>query len=348
MRIESGKRTQGKVGGWLHSLTRGEGDSLATSAAPQSASRQKLAPLDRRDRVYRRLLSLCRLSGKHRQDLLARGCSSEEITVASYATLPLQGRARICKQIREGNVLSLDGVPGFYLGNGERRAYWTLAGSPGLLIPCHAPDGRIRGLRIRPDDTGGAGKYRWLSSAKRSGGVGSGVHCHIARPAVVQDSRVWIVEGEIKANISAPRLGAVVVSIPGVDTWTQALPDLAELLPDCGRVVVALDSDWRDKLAVHQAAWNLVMALETLGYNTEVALWACTTKGLDDLLVSKGFPELHPASALPEPTWPAKVSSRRMADAPERKLTVLPILEARQALAWAFQMGLATTPTPCA
>jgi hypothetical protein len=343
MRTESSSPAKSKPGGWIHWLADGAGrDGPCAPAARRTAPSRPRAPLDRRDRVYRRLLSLCRLSGKHREDLLARGCSEEEIRQGGYGSLPLRGRARLCRQIAAGDALALEGVPGFCRRDGEGGDYWTLAGSPGLLIPCRAPDGRVRGLRIRPDDPGGEGKYRWLSSADRPGGTGSGAHCHVARPGVVRDERVWIVEGEIKANISAARLGAVVVSIPGVDSWARALPDVLDLLPAGGRVVVALDADWREKSPVHLAAWNLSLALQTLNYHTEVALWDVNHKGLDDLLTAGPTPELHhPQSALPAPVWSPKISSRLLADAPSRT-AARPLLPAgRLGMRTSFRRGWA-------
>ncbi|MGH7171502.1 MAG: toprim domain-containing protein [Gemmataceae bacterium] len=204
--------------------------------------------------------------------MLNRGYRSGEVELRDYRSLPLQGRARIALEIQASE--RLDGVPGFYTGSNERGSYPALAGSPGLFIPVRAPNKHIRGLRIRPDNANGAGKYRWLSSADKPGGIGPDASCHISRPLLlpVEDRTVWITEGEIKADLSAERLGAVVVSIPGVDLWSRALPDLAELLPNGGRIVVALDADWRDKPRVHLALSGLLLACTSLGYETGVAL----------------------------------------------------------------------------
>ena len=37
-----------------------------------------------------------------------------------------------------------------------------------------------------------------------------------------QPGTVWIVEGELKADLSSERLWAVVLSIPGVSVWRKA------------------------------------------------------------------------------------------------------------------------------
>jgi hypothetical protein len=128
---------------------------------------------------------------------------------------------------------------------------------------------------------------------------------------------VWITEGEIKADLSAERLGAVVVSIPGVELWSRALPDLEELLPHGGRVVVALDADWREKPRVHNAFFNILLACTTLGYETEAALWDVRSgKGLDDLLINGDRPEIHPAAAIPAPRWEMKLTSQMLSELP--------------------------------
>ena len=178
------------------------------------------------------------------------------------------------------------------------------------------PNGWIRGYQIRPGDPRKGGKYRWLSSANRPGGTSSGVNCHVARPlsGAVGDEAVWITEGIFKADLAAERLGANVVSIPGVGCWRQAMPDLAELLPHGGDVVVAMDSDWRENAAVHEAAWCLAQVCAAIGYGVEVALWEPTHKGLDDLLTAGMRPRRTGPAAVPAPAWVPKVSSRRLAE----------------------------------
>jgi hypothetical protein len=270
-----------------------------------------LASLERRNRVYRRLVYLLSLSDAHRKQLLARGYSDAEIELRDYRSLGLQGRARLAQEIQAAELL--DGIPGFYIAGNERGTYPTLAGSPGLLIPVRAPNKQVRGMRIRPDDAGEGGKYRWFSSADKLGGTASGSFCHVARPVLrqVEDPTIWITEGEIKADLSAERLGAVVVSIPGVDLWSRALADLAELLPNGGRVVVALDADWREKPRVHHALYSLLMACPGLGYETGAALWDLTSgKGLDNLLIAGHQPEILPPTAIPAPRWEMKLTSR--------------------------------------
>jgi hypothetical protein len=258
------------------------------------------------------------LHGRHQKELEQRGYLREEIERRAYRTLPLQHRAYLAGQAHGGDASLLAGVPGFYLRTGsDGSAFWTLAGRPGLLIPCLDSWGRIRAFRVRPDEPGPDGaKYVWLSSKGRPGGTGSGTHCHVSRPLSgrLQDVAVWVTEGEIKADLASERLGAVLLSIPGVGLWSRCLPDLADLLPGGGRVVIAMDADWRDKPPVHTAAWRLCLASGLLGYEVKVASWHTAKKGLDNLLTAGLTPALRPPGDLPPPDWKGRVASVILAE----------------------------------
>src|SRR5262249_16317333 len=149
----------GGGGGWVHPL-----DSRPSRIQQHSSIiyNNAIAPLDHRDAVYRGLLHASGLDQRHREQLAQRGYTHEQYLAREYRTLGLTGRARKCRSLLDGGSV-LDGVPGFFHKDSEAGPCWTIAGSPGLLIPCRAPDGRIRALRIRPDDPNGGGKYRWLS-----------------------------------------------------------------------------------------------------------------------------------------------------------------------------------------
>lgn len=311
-RMESGRPARGEGGGWIHRL--GGARSFSEDFGPAinvPPPGDDVAPAARLDAVYRRFLAALILNGTHRRLLQEKGLDPCDAAKRHYASLPLQGRSRVCRRVAERGDLT--GVPGFYIAEGDRGHYWTCVGSPGVLIPVCAPDGRIRRLRVRPDKLHeGCGKYLHFSSSNKKGGTGSGSHCHVARPATVTDGAVWITEGEIKADIASGILGAIVVSIPGVSSWQRALPDLAELLPGGGCVVLALDADWRTNPAVHAALWNLLLSCQALGYRTEAALWEPTHKGIDDLLVAGLRPTIVDPKEIPPPPWTMKLTARRI------------------------------------
>jgi hypothetical protein len=320
MRVESARAARGGAGGWVHLLR--DAPALLCSAPTwtiPSGRPPSLASPERRHHAYARLQAAALLSEEHRCSLLARGYSVDEIVARGYRTLPPENRWKLARRCYDGELDMPHGVPGFFPAVGGDGPYWSLAGVPGLLIPCRSPSGQIRAYRVRPDHIGkDEGKYRWLSSGHKKGGQSSGVHAHVARPAEKEliDPDVWITEGEIKADLAATRLGAVVVSMPGVSSWATVLPDLTEILPNGGRVVVALDADWREKKAVHAAVRNACLACLALGFAVKVAQWDPTHKGLDDLLTASGKPEMRNPSDVPAEAWPLKVSARRLAAAP--------------------------------
>lgn len=297
-------------GGYVHRPKSGKWPGAGRAVGPVAADDpEPAAPPGRRDAAYRGLMALLPLSSRHRDALLARGFSAAEVDRLGYGSLTGHEPADLfCRFSRSVDRAA---VPGFHrLKQGAYGHYWSIDAPPGLLVPCLSPGGLIRGIRVRPDEPGDGGKYRWLSSKGRPGGASSGVHCHVARPDAVAAGTVWVTEGEIKADLSAARLAATVLSIPGVSSWARAMADLAELLPGGGRVVVALDMDWRTKPQVHAAAWDLAAACAARDYAVEVATWDGQYKGLDDALAAGARPDRNPRSILTEPKWTGKLSSR--------------------------------------
>jgi hypothetical protein len=315
MRVLSDRPARG--GGYLHFQ-----DQAFTAAAPsdfEPAPSCPLAPPDRRHRVYGRLLQAAPLTLAHGQLLEGRGFTPADIAARGYASLQLRRRAALARACYAGSPEEVIGIPGLfrkvaYVG----RTYWSVAGRPGLLLPCRDSQGRIRALSIRPDEPNGP-KYVWLSSNHRPGGTGSGAPCHVARPLQVAKptTPLWITEGIFKADLASFRLQVTVLALPGVGNWATALLDVAELVQPGGQVVLALDADWRTNVAVHEALWGLALSLQALGYAVEVALWEPTHKGLDDLLTVGLEPVLNPPSAIPPSLWHPRLSSRTLALVPK-------------------------------
>lgn len=265
------------------------------SAKPQPQAR----PSHHLNRVYQSLLSALPLSQQHRDDLHSRGLDDEQITRHGYRTLPWspyrpaptdrnlrrEAAEKVAQTLGEKD---LRGVPGFFvkagLGqHGRRDKWWTLSGWPGLLIPYRNPDDLILGLQIRRDDNG---VYNWFSGGK---GATINAHAHLARPATVTDSRIWITEGGLKAGVAAEKLGAVVIGLPGVGSQG----DVLSYLGDVRHVVVSFDADFRTNTTVNKALLNLLATLDKAGLNVEVAVWELTAgKGIDDLLAAGGAYEL--------------------------------------------------------
>ena len=137
MRTTSERPAQGGLGGWLHGLKDGPFTGDCVSAAHRPA--KELAPIERRDRIYRGLQATAPLGKQDAVGLHHRGIDDRQIAVRGYRTLPPNGRSLLANAACNGNFDDLENVPGFWMQTG-----WTLAGESGLLIPCHDPLGRIR------------------------------------------------------------------------------------------------------------------------------------------------------------------------------------------------------------
>src|SRR5262249_43922733 len=110
-----------------------------------------------------------------REALRGRGLSDEEIDRRQYRSLPLQGRARLARELRDRFGDAPLTVPGFGTRPGDDgKPYLTLFGAAGLLVPVRVGAGRIVALLVRRDEPKGeSGKYTYVSSA-RHGGPGPG------------------------------------------------------------------------------------------------------------------------------------------------------------------------------
>lgn len=142
--------------------------------------------------------------------------------------------------------------------------------APALVIPVCGVDGKVRFHRIRPDnprrDPEKPGKI-----VKYEQPLGTGVTLDVPRSAWpwLSDTakRLWIVEGERKADALASR-GECAVALLGVWSWKRdglPLPEW-DFIPLVGReVYIAFDSDVVRKIEVQRALYALAEYLEARG-----------------------------------------------------------------------------------
>jgi len=284
--------TDSFIGGYWHRALDAS-DERATPATPRrlpapSSPAPHTAGPDTRDRVNRRLLEICPLSTANHAyvaDLHAHADYADHANLNTlYGTLPpaqAQGPL-IAALVEEFGHDTLMTVPGFVVRDGRLR----LNGA-GLLVAIIDVAGRLVGFQVRY----GPGDYRWLSSTN---GPSTGAPYHLARPRVLRDHRVYIVEAPKTANILADRLGAVVIATAGHSNWKVAREPLEHLIAHEGAevVVIGLDADDPDAKAatvaqVEHSRQQLVTAARRLGFCVKVARWAhADGKGPDDLLAT--------------------------------------------------------------
>ena len=297
LRVGSAQEVSWGLGGFLHELKPREERAVELNLVPPGPARKAHPKI--LDSVYRALLGEHLLSEAHGQHLRdERKLSGQAIVERGYKSwglFPLQ-RAPMARAVYErlGNV-TLD-VPGVIVRKQKGPEYVTLAGAPGIAIPVRNVKGRIVGMQIRVDRPG-AGKYLWLSSASQ-GGASPGTPVHVARPRDRREGsgRVWLTEGPLKADIACERLSEIVLALPGVNALGNFVPTVEELVQrgELKELVVALDSDWRDKPAVAKARNLVAERAARAGVTVWLARWVSEHKGLDDLLLAGGRPTLEP------------------------------------------------------
>ena len=273
-RIESDKPAGTKGAGWIHHLD--TTTSLPPSKPRFDAKQNPKAPASVLDMAYRALLSELTLSEWHRENLLRRGLTDEQIGSLGYRTLPSSGRCDLAARLQASN-LRVAGVPGFYLEVGR----WQLVPRPvGIAIPVRDTKQRIVGLQVRCDSTEG-GRYRWLSSRGFDAGCSPGTPAHVAG-MVSTAGEVWVTEGPLKADVAALKLGRLVLAVAGVGNWGSVIPIMRELEPK--RVIIAFDMDKIRNHSVKLHSEALASWLIRRDVRTFEADWDTHFKGLDDLL----------------------------------------------------------------
>lgn len=219
------------------------GSEDANSVVPESirASEEEI------HHTYSVLLSHLTLSQKHREDLLARGLTEEQIKREGYRSTPVFGVKKLAGTLQEMKCV-VEGVPGFYQ---DKNGEWTInfhSRNSGFLIPVRTFDGKIQGMQIRTDHVVDDRKYVWFSSGGRRKGTSSGSPLHmIGRPA----PEVYVTEGPLKGTIAHYLTGKTFLCVAGVMQYRK-LPEALEALKQQGLVCVneAYDMDKLIRCAV--------------------------------------------------------------------------------------------------
>lgn len=243
---------------------------------------------DTLNKVYGALLDALPLDDLHIDRLRRRGLKGD-LRAAGYRSHRQRGRAKVARVLIDAGLEGLlPRVPGFFLKEGDRGAYWTVGGAAGLLIPIRDVEGRVVALQVRADFAGKGPRYSFVSS-KRRGGTGPGAPVHV--PLFSGDkTTVRVTEGGLKANVATELSGVLTIGLPGL-AWQKAAAVLRQLGAKTARV--ALDADARRKPEVGGALVRLVRDLRARGFAVELERWAEDGgKGIDDLLAAGKGPEM--------------------------------------------------------
>lgn len=268
----------------------GDGDKRSPAPNGQEDLKQAaLADIRTIDQTYSAMLDLLTLCKGHREHLReARGLTDCQIDELKYrSTPPFYLCKKIASQLLEKGC-TLQGVPGFYIKNGE----WTVkfySKTSGILIPVRGIDGLIRGMQIRLDvpikddnDPEKSGtKYIWLSSAGKEMGVSSGSPVHFVGDPFVHT--VFITEGFLKADVSHYLMNRSFIAIAGINNTSQ-LELMFTLLKENGTEVIveAADMDKFRNIQVNKGVENIYFIIQKCGLEFRRLTWNPNYKGIDD------------------------------------------------------------------
>ena len=239
-------------------------------------------------RTYTTLFSLLGLSAKHREDLLKRGLTEEQIARFGYKSTPAFGFQDLAGRVRQSGCV-LEGVPGFYMDDDDRWIVRFHARCSGVVIPILSPAGQIRGAQIRLDRPFDGRKYMWFSSAELKHGVSSGSPVHFAGPI---GKTLYLTEGGLKGTIAHCLSGHSFACIAGAGQYAnfvRYLPAFRE--QGVEEIVVAYDMDLLTNTMVRKACGHILQAAREAGFRAEQMMWDPIYKGIDDYYLAEKLNE---------------------------------------------------------
>ena len=242
---------------------------------------QKVSDLSRspkeRDEVYNAFLNMLSLSNLHRNDLINRGLSADDIVRLGFRSAPTFGRDRYAQKLIEQGF-NLEGIPGFFKHAEKNLGWSTYCPDSGFFIPYRDKDGYITFMEIRlnkPIIEGGKdkGRYRRFSSNRdglECGSMAQGtLHVEMCEGT---PRYVYVVEGALKAYVARALYNSIYgkddiifLAVPGVSSLSGVSQTLEWALTtyDIECVVEFYDLDKFIKPTVVKARNNLETIIKT-------------------------------------------------------------------------------------
>jgi len=241
------------------------------------------APIEIRDKVYRRLLSKLSLSEKHKEDLLKRGLCEDSIISGLYKTVPAVGFHSLAYDavFNSGAIKDLSthktwGIPGFTDVQDAEKV--SLRGRKhGYFIPVLSREGLISGMQIRYDNLAEDAsdkekeeykKYSWYSSSEKKTGcsITGCENIHFAGCFNDDITEINLTEGVLKADIASALSGEPFLGLVGVNNIRQLKPTLEKLIGTGTSVInLYIDMDYADKKEVASALLGIKKEINRAG-----------------------------------------------------------------------------------
>jgi len=240
-------------------------------------------PLEEVNKTYSELLNLLSLSSVHKENLLKRGLTNDEIEKGEYKSTPVVGLKRIVAQLIERGC-KLKGIPGFYV---DDAGEWTIdIRGNGIMIPTRDDIGIIQGIQIRKDK--GEKKYYWLTSVEQNEGTSADGCMHYSNMDLLKNNEVFLTEGPLKADIASNLSQRAFIAIPGSSCY-KLIEKNAEKLKWHGveTIVNAMDMDRYTNINVMRNVDAMKKIIEDNGFKLINLKWDSKFKGIDDYLWDK-------------------------------------------------------------
>lgn len=252
---------------------------------PPDIPQSPLAPIDVRHRTYSFLFSLLTLEPQHKEKLLRRGLTEEQIQQYRYKSTPVLGFTRLAAAVMEHGC-TVAGVPGFYV---NKDGEWTInfqAKCTGFLVPILDIEGRIQAAQIRLDHPLGKCKYIWFSSSERVLGTGSGSPVHFVGDPHAKT--ITFTEGGLKGTITHCLTGETLICNAGASQSENIIGLFPQLKANgMEEILSGYDMDLESNEHVRRGCVKILSAAREYGFRARRRQWDPVNKGIDDHVWAK-------------------------------------------------------------
>lgn len=252
---------------------------------------EKRADMKTLDFIFRKLMQYTTLNLEHKNYLLSRGLTNEEIIEDEYFSIPSFREVRdFVSSLKDPDVLNY--IPGFFKENGR----WKISTRDGIGIPIKNSSNMVSGIQIRITEDGDNSRkirYFWLSAASK-GGVSAGSPVDVIYPNNENKkvSSVCVTEGKFKSRFLS-RVGKenniASISVQGVSSWKNAVSEIGKMdeVNLIKSVSVLFDADMIVKKEVLMQLYKFSSALLEKKKKVFIYLWKEEFgKGIDDIIIN--------------------------------------------------------------
>lgn len=223
------------------------------------------------------------LKKEHKEYLLKRGLSEEDIKKRKYFTFPSRYIIKdfLREMKKQGIPLeTLKNIPGFYYDYKKESWSFSKIKGSGIGIPIMNEDQLIVGIQIRRDTilkSEGEQRYIWFSSAFARDcntleyGISSGSPLDLVYPDKISNMTIFVTEGHFKAVKIAKEYHSVAISVQGVSSWRKVIKMIKTIKEKIKikHIYIAYDADMSFNINVLRSAIQMGLSLYGLDINED-------------------------------------------------------------------------------